>query len=323
MKQNAVEPGRWRVAIACWESSCLRWGHSIECKTRQKVGVGGCSWEEQRKLQSRYIVWEKNKHKLKIKFLVIPSQKQKWRFSQWWAKSGKVNFTFGQDTPDRAQEQESGRMLSSWFCQDCIASSLCSWVCQGSRGEFQVWSPFAVSEFKSRCLCSSLPRLRKSLLLCTSDLVWIYSYFLIVDWFLFSSQLHEQSRNSQIHCSGHQCRWEKSRLWLASPDYSHMKCRLVFGHRFHIPPNFCFSRCLCMAAMLTLELVVRAVKWEALSAHCPALEREWNLNFMTTFVITDMGKRVPCLFLADLFCASYLNHDGLPILKMSMLALGF
>lgn len=158
--------------------------------------------------------------------------------------------------------------------------------------------------------------------LCTPDLVWIYSYFLIVDWFLFSSQIHEQSRNSRTHCSEHQCRCEKSRPWLESPDCPHMKCRLIFGHRFHTPPNFCFSRCFCMAAMLTLELVVRAVKWEALSARCRALEREWNLNFMTTFAFTYRGKRVPCLFLADLFCTSYLNHDGLPILKMSMLALG-
>lgn len=162
----------------------------------------------------------------------------------------------------------------------------------------------------------------EKILLCTPDLVWIYSYFLIVDCFLFSSQIHEQSRNSQTHCSGHQCLCEKSRLWLESPDCPHMKCRLVFGHRFHTPPNFCFSRCFCMAAMLTLELVVRAVKWEALSARCRALEREWNLNFMARFVFTDIGKRVPCLFLADLFCTSYLNHDGLPILKMSLLALG-
>lgn len=59
-----------------------------------------------------------------------------------------------------------------------------------------------------------------------------------------------------------------------------------------------------MAATLMLELVVRAVR-KTLCQHTNLPSRE---NCTAVIIITDMGKKVPCLFLAHLLNISYLSH---------------
>lgn len=74
-----------------------------------------------------------------------------------------------------------------------------------------------------------------------------------------------------------------------------------------------------MAAMLMLELVVRAIR-KKLCQHAALSSRE---TCMTVFIITDAGKEVSCLFLAYLLNISYLTHPRMLIFTNGVFALGF
>lgn len=74
-----------------------------------------------------------------------------------------------------------------------------------------------------------------------------------------------------------------------------------------------------MAAMLMLELVVRAVG----KKHCQHTALSSRETCMTVFIITDAGKEVSCLLLAYLLNISYLTHPKLLIFTNGVLALGF
>ena len=74
-----------------------------------------------------------------------------------------------------------------------------------------------------------------------------------------------------------------------------------------------------MAAMLMLELVIRAVR----KKHCQHAALPSGDNCMTVFIITRTGKEVPCLFLAHSLNISYLTHPRILIFTNGVLALGF
>ena len=97
------------------------------------------------------------------------------------------------------------------------------------------------------------------------------------------------------------------------------KAIFSFGHRCNVSSYFWFCRCFSMAAMLMLELVVRAVR-KKLCQHAALSSRE---TCMTVFIITDAGKEVSCLFLAYLLNISYLTHPRMLIFTNGVFALGF
>ena len=74
-----------------------------------------------------------------------------------------------------------------------------------------------------------------------------------------------------------------------------------------------------MAAMLMLELVVRAVR----KKHCQHTTLSSRETCMTVFIFTDTGKVVTCRFLACLLNTSFLTHPWMLIFTNGVLALGF
>lgn len=74
-----------------------------------------------------------------------------------------------------------------------------------------------------------------------------------------------------------------------------------------------------MAATLMLELVVRAVG----KKRCQHTDLSSRETCMTVFNITDAGKEVSCLFLANLLNISSLTHPRLLVFTNGVLALAF